>query len=215
MANTKLISDIRRDYSSKTLARADVDKNPINQFSTWFDEADKSDIDEVNAMTLSTVSTSGRPSARIVLLKGVENNGFVFFTNYKSEKGEHLLQNPFASLTFFWKELERQVRVDGKVEKISTEDSETYFKSRPYKSRVGAWVSEQSQPLSSRFELMRKFALKATQLFGQEVPLPDFWGGYVVIPDRIEFWQGRPSRLHDRINYKLVKGEWKIDRLSP
>jgi len=215
MTNTKSIGDIRNDYSAKTLARNDVDKSPINQFNIWFDEAVNSKIDEVNAMTLSTVSSEGRPSARIVLLKGIENNGFVFFTNYKSEKGEHLAEKPYASLTFFWKELERQVRIDGKVEKISKEDSEAYFKTRPYKSRVGAWVSEQSQPLSSRFELMRKFALKATQLFGQEVPLPDFWGGYILIPNRVEFWQGRPSRLHDRINYKLINGTWKIDRLSP
>ena len=215
MANLKSIADIRSDYSAKTLARKDVDKCPVNQFNRWFNEAINSKIDEVNAMTLSTASTDGRPSARIVLLKGVEDNGFIFFTNYNSEKGEQLSKNPFASLTFFWKELERQVRVEGRVAKISKESSEIYFKSRPYKSRVGAWVSEQSQPLSSRFELMRKFALKATQLLGQEVPLPDFWGGYILVPDRVEFWQGRPSRLHDRINYKLIDKEWKIDRISP
>ena len=215
MTNTKSIADIRNDYSAKTLARNDVNKDPINQFNSWFDEAVNSKIDEVNAMTLSTVSAEGRPSARIVLLKGIENNGFVFFTNYNSEKGIHLANKPYASLTFFWKELERQVRINGKVAKISKEESAAYFKTRPYKSRVGAWVSEQSQPISSRFELMRKFAVKATQLFGKEVPLPDFWGGYILIPDSVEFWQGRPSRLHDRINYKLIDGEWKIDRLSP
>lgn len=215
MSNTNSISDIRQDYSAKKLARTDVKSNPIDQFNIWFDEAVNSEIEEVNAMTLSTASKKGIPSARIVLLKGVENDGFVFFTNYNSEKGEQLAENPFASLTFFWKELERQVRVNGIVKKIAKEDSEAYFKTRPYKSRVGAWISDQSKPLSSRFELMRKFALKATKFIGQEVPLPNFWGGYILIPNRIEFWQGRPSRLHDRINFTLENREWKIERLSP
>jgi len=215
MENSKSIADIRKEYSSKSLARIDVDVNPIKQFNKWFNEAIRVEIDEVNAMTLSTASKKGRPSARIVLLKGVENNGFVFFTNYTSNKGQHLSENPYASLTFFWKELERQVRIDGKVEKISEADSITYFKSRPYKSKVGAWVSDQSKPLSSRVELMKKFTLKAAKFLGQEVPKPDFWGGYILTPDRIEFWQGRPSRLHDRINYRLKNGDWQIERLSP
>lgn len=215
MSNTKSISNIRQDYSAKKLARTDVKSNPIDQFNIWFDEALDSKIEEVNAMTLSTASKKGIPSARIVLLKGVENNGFLFFTNYTSEKGQQLEENPFAALTFFWKELERQVRISGTVEKISKEDSESYFKTRPYKSRVGAWVSDQSKPLSSRFELMRKFTLQAAKFIGQDVPLPDFWGGYILIPDRIEFWQGRPSRLHDRINYTLEHKEWEIERLSP
>ena len=215
MQKTKSIADIRKDYSAKTLARNDVDKNPINQFNTWFEEAVHGEIDEVNAMTLSTSSKEGKPTARIVLLKGVENGGFVFFTNYNSEKGQQLAENPFASLTFFWKELERQVRIDGTVEKIPKEDSELYYKSRPYKSRIGAWVSDQSKPLASRFELMQKFTLKAAQFVGQDIPKPDFWGGYIVIPNRIEFWQGRPSRLHDRINYRLKANEWKIERISP
>lgn len=215
MSNTKSIADIRKDYSAKTLARADVDKNPITQFNTWFEEGLHAEIEEVNAMTLSTASAAGKPTARIVLLKGVENDGFVFFTNYSSEKGQQLAENPYASLTFFWKELERQVRIEGLVKKISIEDSDTYFKSRPYKSRVGAWVSDQSKPLSSRFELMQKFTVKAAKLIGQEVPKPDFWGGYILIPNRIEFWQGRPSRLHDRINYRLKDDDWQIERLSP
>jgi pyridoxamine 5'-phosphate oxidase len=215
MANTKSIADIRKDYSAKKLAKYEVDKNPITQFNTWFSEAIDSEIVDVNVMTLSTVSKEGRPAGRIVLLKGVENNGFVFFTNYASEKGIQLLENPFASLTFYWKELERQVRVDGEVLKISKEESELYFKTRPWKSRVGAWVSRQSAPISNRFELMRKFTLKATQLLGKEVPLPDFWGGYILIPDRLEFWQGRPNRLHDRINYRLIDGVWRTERLSP
>ncbi len=215
MENSKSIADIRKEYSSKSLARTDVDINPVEQFNKWFNEAIRVEIEEVNAMTLSTVSNQGRPGARIVLLKGVENNGFVFFTNYNSKKGQELADNPYASLTFFWKELERQVRIDGKVEKISEADSITYFKSRPYKSRVGAWVSDQSKPLSSRVELMKKFTLQAAKFIGQDVPKPDFWGGYILIPDRIEFWQGRPSRLHDRINYKLENGIWIIERLSP
>ncbi len=215
MENSKSIADIRKEYSSKSLSRIDVDVNPIKQFNKWFNEAIRVEIDEVNAMTLSTASKKGKPSARIVLLKGVENNGFVFFTNYNSNKGQHLSENPYASLTFFWKELERQVRIDGKVEKISEADSITYFKSRPYKSRVGAWVSDQSKPLSSRVELMKKFTLQAAKFIGQEVPKPNFWGGYILIPDRIEFWQGRPSRLHDRINYRLKNGDWQIERLSP
>ncbi len=215
MLNKKAIAGIRKEYSSKKLARTDVDKDPINQFNKWFNEADASKIEEVNAMTLSTVSKDGKPAGRIVLLKGIENNGFVFFTNYNSEKGQHLAENPFASLTFYWKELERQVRIDGRVEKISQEESNAYFKTRPYKSRVGAWVSDQSKPLSSRFELMRKFAIKAAKLVGKEIPLPDFWGGYILIPNRLEFWQGRPSRLHDRINYTLINNKWQIDRLFP
>lgn len=212
---SKQLANIRRDYSGKTLSVADVDKNPISQFEEWFNEALHSEIEDVNSMTLSTVSPEGRPSGRVVLLKGIENNEFVFFTNYNSEKGAHLEANPFAALTFYWKELDRQVRIEGSVKKTSKKASEEYFKSRPYKSRVGAWVSYQSQPIPSRFYLMRKFAVKAGQLLGQEVPLPEFWGGYSLKPDRIEFWQGRPSRLHDRINYQLKDGNWEIERLSP
>ncbi len=211
----KSIAAIRKDYSSKSLAKADVVNDPIMQFNTWFKEATHAKIEEVNAMTLSTASKDGKPSARIVLLKGVENNGFVFFTNYKSDKGQQLEDNPYASLTFFWKELERQVRIEGYVQKISKEESEIYFKSRPYKSRIGAWASQQSKPLTSRVELMQKFTLQAAKFIGQKVPKPAFWGGYLLIPTRIEFWQGRPSRLHDRINYTLENNRWKIERLSP
>jgi len=215
MPTNKSIVDIRKDYSVKKLAKTGVDKNPINQFNKWFNEATHAQIEEVNAMTLSTATKSGKPSARIVLLKGVENNGFVFFTNYNSAKGQQLAENPFAALTFFWKELERQVRIEGTVQKISEQNSVTYFNSRPYKSRVGAWVSDQSKPLTSRVELMQKFTLKAATFIGQQVPKPSFWGGYILIPTRIEFWQGRSSRLHDRINYSLENGKWAIERLSP
>ena len=212
---SKVIANLRRDYSSKKLSAADVNRDPIVQFEHWFQEALDSEIVDATSMTLSTVSPKGRPSARVVLLKGIESNGFVFFTNYNSEKGKHMEHVPFASLTFYWKELDRQVRVEGKVEKISSDASAEYFKTRPWKSRIGAWVSHQSQPIPSRFHLMRKFAIKAGQLMGQEVPLPDFWGGYILKPDRMEFWQGRPSRLHDRINYRLEGENWEITRLSP
>jgi pyridoxamine 5'-phosphate oxidase len=215
MSKTKSISNIRKDYSAKSLDKNEVNNNPIKQFEKWFHEAVLGEIEEVNAMTLSTATAQGKPSARIVLLKGVAKDGFVFFTNYESSKGIQLAENPYASLTFFWKELERQVRIDGRIEKISKEDSTTYFKSRPYKSRVGAWVSNQSKPLVSRVELMKKFTVQAAKFIGQEVPKPDFWGGYRLIPTRVEFWQGRPSRLHDRINYTLVNNVWVIERLSP
>lgn len=215
MKPTQNIADIRKDYAAKKLSVGDVATSPLKQFETWFNEAVEAEIDEVNAMTLATVSTTGRPSARIVLLKGIEKNGFVFYTNYLSEKGVHLEKTPFAALTFYWKELERQVRIEGRVTRLSKETSEQYFHSRPWKSQIGAWVSHQSKPLSSRFELMRKFTLKAASLMGKTVPLPNFWGGYLLQPNRIEFWQGRPSRLHDRINYKWVDYQWVIERLSP
>ncbi len=215
MVTNKSIAAIRKDYSAKSLFKTDVDKNPIDQFNKWFKEATHAEMEEVNAMTLSTATKQGKPSARIVLLKGIDNNGFVFFTNYNSTKGQQLAENPFAALTFFWKELERQVRIEGTVQKISEQDSITYFNSRPYKSRVGAWVSDQSKPLISRVELMRKFTLKAATFIGQKVPKPNFWGGYILMPTRIEFWQGRPSRLHDRINYSLENGKWHVERLSP
>lgn len=212
---SKQLANVRRDYSGKNLSVADVNKNPIIQFEEWFDEAIHSEIKDVTSMTLSTVSPEGRPSGRVVLLKGIENEEFVFYTNYNSEKGSHLEANPFAALTFYWKELDRQVRIEGTVTKTTKEISEEYFKTRPWKSRVGAWISYQSQPIPSRFYLMRKFAIKAGQLMGQEVPLPEFWGGYALKPNRLEFWQGRPSRLHDRINFQLKDGSWEITRLSP
>ncbi len=215
MKDSSHIANLRKEYARKKLSVNDVLPNPIEQFESWFNEAMQAKIDEVNAMTLSTVCPQGRPSARIVLLKGVENKGFVFYTNYTSEKGRHLEATPYAALTFFWKELERQVRIEGSITKVSKSTSAAYFHSRPWKSQVGAWVSAQSQPLTSRFELMRKFATKAASLVGQQVPLPEFWGGYLLSPTRVEFWQGRPSRLHDRINYKLQESQWVIERLSP
>ena len=209
------IADIRREYSKKALNRREVSECPIDQFNKWFDDAMRSNIDDANAMTLSTVSETGRPSGRIVLLKAVENNQFVFFTNYKSKKGIQIDKNPFVSLTFYWKELERQVRVEGKLNKVSKEISDQYFQSRPRKSRIGAWISDQSQPIKSRYTLIKSFLLLSGKYIGKQVPLPEHWGGYALTPDNIEFWQGRPSRLHDRINYKLENGDWSIERLAP
>jgi len=210
------IANLRKDYSSQSLLETDVEPNPIDQFQKWWNEAVKSEIDEVNAMTLATASSDGIPSARIVLLKGIDKNGFVFFTNYKSYKAVHLEENPKACLVFFWKELERQVRITGLVKKISEKESDEYFLSRPVGSQIGAWASNQSQVIESREWLQNK-VLKLTEEFKQkELKRPAYWGGYVVAPVIIEFWQGRPSRLHDRIQYTLGEdGNWKIERLSP
>lgn len=212
---TDKIADIRQEYSKQKLNRNEVLDEPIGQFERWFKEANKSDITDVNACTLSSSSKEGRPSGRIVLLKGIEAGKFLFYTNYESQKGQELIDNPFASMTFYWKELERQVRIEGKVEKTSRETSEEYFLSRPRKSRVGAWISPQSQPIPSRIQLIRSFVAKEMTLMGGPVELPPHWGGFAIIPDRVEFWQGRPNRLHDRINYTLEDGEWTINRLAP
>lgn len=210
------IADLRKDYSSQTLQETDIERNPIDQFQKWWAEAVNSQIDEVNAMTLATASGDGMPSARIMLLKGFDKNGFVFFTNYKSYKAMHLEENPKACLVFFWKELERQVRITGLVKRISEKDSEEYFFSRPVGSQVGAWASNQSQVIDSREWLENRY-LQLTEEFKQkELKRPPHWGGYIVTPVIIEFWQGRPSRLHDRIQYSLEEdGSWKIERLSP
>ena len=210
------IADLRKDYSSQTLQETDIERNPIDQFQKWWAEAVNSQIDEVNAMTLATASSDGMPSARIMLLKGFDKNGFVFFTNYKSYKSMHLEENPKACLVFFWKELERQVRITGLSKKISEKDSDEYFLSRPTGSQVGAWASNQSQVIQSREWLENRY-LQLTEEFKQkELKRPSHWGGYLVTPVIIEFWQGRPSRLHDRIQYSLEEdGSWKIERLSP
>jgi pyridoxamine 5'-phosphate oxidase len=210
------IADIRREYSLQSLSETDVDKDPLKQFSTWWDEAIRSQIDEVNAMTLATASSDGLPSARIVLLKGFDEKGFVFFTNYESYKGRQLAENPKACLVFFWKELERQVRITGLVIKISAAESDAYFQSRPEASRIGAWVSPQSRVIESRRWLDEKFNELVRQMEGTHIQRPPYWGGYLVKPVEIEFWQGRPSRLHDRILYSLTEsGSWKIERLAP
>lgn len=209
------IADIRKDYQLKSLSEHEVDQNPFTQFSVWWNEAVQSDIVEVNAMALSTVTSAGRPSSRIVLLKGYDEQGFVFFTNYSSDKGQQLTQNHFAALLFFWKELERQVRIEGVVSKVSEEESDAYFNSRPAGSRLGAWASPQSQKISDR-EVLNHELMKFTEQFDQDnIPRPAHWGGYRVKPTRIEFWQGRSNRLHDRILYEQDNDNWQISRLAP
>lgn len=209
------IADLRREYASRALDEAQADQNPIRQFTTWFDEAVNSQILDVNAMTLATVSANGDPNARIVLLKGFGEDGFVFFTNYESAKGQDLAANARACLLLFWRELERQVRITGAIAKVSREESEDYFHSRPFESQVGAWASAQSTTLPSREPLEARYAELSATYAGQPVPLPPFWGGYRVTPERMEFWQGRKSRLHDRLLYTRSGASWSRSRLSP
>ncbi len=210
------IADIRKNYSQKKLTGKKADPNPMKQFAKWWKQAVDSEIDEVNAMTLATASSDGMPSARIVLLKGVEKNGFIFFTNYESYKGKQLAENPKACLVFFWKELERQIRITGLIEKISTASSDVYFYSRPAESQIGAIASPQSQIIESRDWLDAHYKELKKQLKDKTIHRPEHWGGYIVKPVIIEFWQGRPSRLHDRLQYSLEdNGKWKIERLAP
>jgi pyridoxamine 5'-phosphate oxidase len=209
------IANIRTDYSLKALSEADVKADAIDQFTQWWNEALKSDIDEVNAMTLATSDKTGQPSARIVLLKDYTSKGFVFFTNYESLKGNQLAENPAACLLFFWKELQRQVRIDGIVEKVAADESDAYFNSRPEGSRIGAWTSPQSKVIDDRNYLENRY-LEFTEKFKEgKIDRPPHWGGYIVKPTRIEFWQGRASRLHDRILYTKINSNWKIERLAP
>jgi pyridoxamine 5'-phosphate oxidase len=208
------LADLRKNYSLGSLDIADVDPNPFRQFDTWFKQALDAQLPEPNTMTLATVDPRGRPSARIVLIKGVDERGFVFFTNYESRKGRELADNPHASLLFYWIELERQVRIEGAVVKTSDAESDAYFASRPAGSRIGAWASEQSKAIESRAVLEareREFIAK----YADNPPRPPHWGGYRLIPDAIEFWQGRPSRLHDRMLYTRSGTDWTIARLSP
>lgn len=210
------IADIRKDYKLKTLDEQDVDSSPIKQFNAWWEEAEDAQIDEVNAMALSTVDANTAPHTRIVLLKGVDEKGFIFFSNYQSDKGENIAGNNHVSLLFFWKELERQVRIEGVAEKVSASESDAYFNSRPAGSRIGAWASPQSKMISSR-EILNVNVAEAEKRFSSKpIERPPHWGGYRVIPSHIEFWQGRPSRLHDRIKYSLQEnGRWNIYRLAP
>jgi pyridoxamine 5'-phosphate oxidase len=209
------LSQIRLDYSRAGLLEADLDPSPIAQFDRWFHEALTAEVTEVNAMTLATATSDGEPSARIVLLKGFDARGFTFFTNYESDKGRDLEANPRAALVFFWKELERQVRIRGAVARLTREESDAYFQSRPLGSRLGAWASSQSAVVSSRAEIDARFAEVSARFGDGPVPLPPFWGGYRVAPDVIELWQGRPSRLHDRLRYTRIADGWRIERLSP
>ena len=209
------IADLRLNYSLQQLNEAEVDADPIVQFQTWFDAAVAAELPEPNAMTLATATKTGMPSARIVLLKGVDSRGFVFYTNYESRKGTELLENPQAAIVFLWKALERQVRIEGRVEKVSDAETEAYFHSRPVASQLGAWSSEQSSVVVDRTVLEQRFQDLQAQYTGQEIPRPPHWGGFRVIPQEIEFWQGRPSRLHDRLRYRLISGKWQLDRLAP
>jgi len=210
------IADIRTDYQQRSLTEKEVAPNPFDQFADWWDAAMHAAIDEVNAMTLATASPDGMPSARVVLLKGFDKKGFVFFTNYESFKGQQLAENPRACLVFFWKELERQVRITGLVEKTSDEESDIYYNSRPESSRIGAWTSPQSRVIDSRAQLEETEKAFIRQFKGMAIHRPPHWGGYRVKPASMEFWQGRPSRLHDRIQYSLQDdGSWLIERLAP
>ncbi|MGN6494461.1 MAG: pyridoxamine 5'-phosphate oxidase [Agriterribacter sp.] len=212
----KEIADLRINYSKKNLSENDVRANPVEQFDIWWQEAMASDILEVNAMTLATASPDGIPSARIVLLKDFSDRGFVFFTNYESFKGQQLTENPKACLVFFWKELERQVRITGLAEPTSAAVSDEYFRTRPEGSRIGAVTSPQSRTIESREWIDAQYEKNTALLSGKDIQRPDYWGGYVVRPVIVEFWQGRPSRLHDRIQYTLQdNSEWKIERLAP
>ena len=213
---TNPIADIRKDYSTRKLTEDNISADPIQQFRNWWNDAIKSEIDEVNAMTLATASSDGFPSARIVLLKGFTEEGFIFFTNYQSFKGTQLEENPKACLVFFWKELERQVRITGFVKKVSEEESDAYFKSRPFASQAGAVISPQSQVIQDRNWLDEKYNKLAGDPNEKDLKRPPHWGGYCVQPVIMEFWQGRTSRLHDRIQYTLTeKGSWIIERLAP
>jgi pyridoxamine 5'-phosphate oxidase len=217
MADIKdTVRDLRKDYTQESLDEAAVSKNPFEQFEVWMQDAVTAKVLEPNAMHLATVDTNGKPSGRVVLLRGLDSRGFVFFTNYESKKGRQMAANPFAALTFFWPELERQLRIEGKIEKISSAESDDYFFSRPRGSRLGAWASPQSEVIPAREEIDRLTAILEAKYPGDTpIPRPAHWGGYRVVPELIEFWQGRASRLHDRIQYKQLPQGWVIERLAP
>lgn len=214
---SKSLADMRRDYTRDGLSESQAPANPFELFRQWFSEAVETEQlpVEANAMTLATVDSEGRPHCRVLLLKGMDEQGFTFFTNYESAKGQHLALNAFAAMTFFWPTLERQVRIEGRALKVSAAESEAYYQVRPLGSRIGAWASPQSRPIADRGEL--EALLEAThKRFGDTPPsCPEHWGGYRLVPDRIEFWQGRSSRLHDRLDYRLHQGNWERRRLAP
>ncbi len=209
------ISKFREEYGIKSLTKANVDPNPMAQFQQWFDQALSAQLPEPNAMTLATVDQNNQPSIRVVLLKGIQPHGLIFYTNYQSRKARDLKAQPQAALNFFWQPLERQVRFEGKVEKLSADASSQYFQSRPRGSQIGAWVSPQSEPIGNREFLKAKLAQYETQFEDQEIPRPEHWGGYLLVPQVVEFWQGGAHRLHDRLQYQYQEGRWLITRLAP
>jgi pyridoxamine 5'-phosphate oxidase len=211
----RTVADLRKEYTRAGLSESDVDADPVEQFRRWFDEALEADLHEPNAMTVATATPDGRPSARVVLLKGFDERGFVFYTNYEGRKGRELEENPRAALLFYWGELERQVRIEGTVSRTSEGESDAYYASRPRGSRLGAWASEQSRAVEGREVLEGRVRDLDAEYEGREVPRPAFWGGYRVEPEAVEFWQGRESRLHDRISYRRGDGGWEIERLQP
>jgi len=209
------LADLRKDYSLSGLLEKDLARDPFRQFEKWFQEAEAAKLVEPNAMTLATATKDGRPSARTVLLKGIDGRGFVFYTNYESRKGRELAENPRASLVFPWIALERQVIVEGTLAKLSREESAAYFHSRPRASQLGAWVSQQSSIITGRSVLEDAMKALEKKHAGAEIPLPPAWGGYRLSPESVEFWQGRRSRLHDRLRYRREAGEWIVERLAP
>jgi pyridoxamine 5'-phosphate oxidase len=209
------IADLRKEYTHAGLREADADRDPIEQFRRWFEEALDADLHEPNAMTLATATPEGRPSARVLLLKGFDEKGFIFYTNYEGRKSQKLERNPYCALVFYWGELERQVRIEGRATRVSKEESDAYYASRPWGSKLGAWASEQSRPIEDRGRLEKRLRELEAQYEGREVPRPPFWGGYRVEPEGIEFWQGRENRLHDRLLYRRSKSGWDMVRLQP
>ena len=212
------VADLRRlrqEYTRAGLREADAATDPVEQFGRWFDEALAAGLREPNAMTLATATADGLPSARVVLLKGFDERGFVFYTNYEGRKARELGENPHAALVFYWGELERQVRIEGRVARVPEEESDAYYASRPRGSRLGAWASEQSRPVGSRGKLEERLRELEAEHEGREVPRPPFWGGYRVEPEAVEFWQGRENRLHDRLVYRRAGGGWRLERLQP
>ncbi|MGN6297138.1 MAG: pyridoxamine 5'-phosphate oxidase [Ginsengibacter sp.] len=216
MADIPSIASLRKVYKLKSLREEDIKPHPIDQFEIWWNEAIEQQVDEPNAMTLATCTASGRPSARTVLLKGVDKRGFVFYTNYESRKAREIEENAYVALLFFWKVLERQVRIEGTIQKVNAAESDEYFSIRPRESQLGAWSSPQSSVIESAEYLQRNLVKYAEKFKGKHVTRPDYWGGYLVQPDAIEFWQGRPGRLHDRLKYfRSENNDWIIHRLAP